>query len=168
MNYLFCLCRSSVQPEFGSSFVPFIDISIHAQGSAIRTVLPMAAPQQKQLDRTLSLVVHNDRLGIFRNWHRLGSALLEQISLQPSLKTFCELFTSPRKVVFSSKGSTLGHPLVLGNVGLVHDELALPDTCKGQIPEIAVDDVLKACSNQKHFLVVRHVGPQPERNPHNK
>jgi hypothetical protein len=104
------------------------------------------APQQTQLGslgRTLSLVIQDDRLGIFRNSHLLGSALLEHIRLQPSLKTIRELFTSAGKVVLSSQGGTLGHPLVLGNVGLVHDELALSDRGKRQIPEIAVNDVLK-------------------------
>ncbi len=60
--------------------------------------------------------------------------------------------------------SLLGRPLVLRDVGLVHDELALPDTSKGQVPEIAVNAVLKACANERHFLVVRHVRPQPASN----
>ena len=54
------------------------------------------------------------------------------------------------------------------DVGLVHDELALPDTSKGQVPEIAVDDVLKASANERHFLVVCHVRPQPASNNSNK
>ena len=145
----------------------FIDNRINPQGSAIRMVLPMA-PQQTQLGRTLFLVIQDERLGIFRNSHLIGSALLEHIRLQPSLKPICELFTSAGNVVFSSQGVTLGHPLVLGNVGLVHDKLALSDRGKRQIPEIAVDDVLKASTNQRHFFEGRHVGPQPERNTHNK
>ena len=94
--------------------------------------------------------------------------MLEHISLQPSLETFCELFASAGKVVFCSKGNTLGRPLVLRDVGLVHDELALPDTSKGQVPEIAVDDVLKAGANERHLLVVRHVSPQPASSNRNK
>ncbi len=76
-------------------------------------------------------------------------AILEHISLKPSLEAFCELFTSVGKVVFCSKGITaLRLPLVLRNVspvqGFVHDELqvALPDRCKGQVPEIAIDQGL--------------------------
>ena len=38
------------------------------------------------------------------------------------------------------------HPRRLA-VSLVHDVLALSDTCKWQVPEIAVNDVLKACVN---------------------
>ena len=77
----------------------------------------------------------------------VGTVLLEHISLQPNLETFRELFPSARKVVFGSKGSTLGRPLVFRDVSIVHDVLALPDTCKWQVPQIAVDDVLKACAN---------------------
>ncbi len=128
----------------GSSFVLFIDDQ--QQDPAVRAMQPMA-PQQWQPDRTLQLVIHDGWHGVFRNRHRLGSALVEHINLQPSLETFSELFTSAGKVVFCSKGNTLGRPLVLRDVGLVHDELALPDTSKGQVPEIAVDDVLKACAN---------------------
>jgi hypothetical protein len=56
--------------------------------------------------------------------------------------------------VFCSKGNTLGRPLVLRDVGLVlvvHDELALPDTRKGQFPEIAVrqkDEMMKRAKEQ--------------------
>jgi hypothetical protein len=50
--------------------------------------------------------------------------------------------------------------LVLKNVSPVHDELALPDRCKGQIPEIAIDEVLKAGANE---LVAFHVRTQPAR-----
>ncbi len=64
--------------------------------------------------------------------------MLEHISLQPRLETFSELFASAGKVVLCSKGNTLGRSLVLRDFGLVHDELALPDTRKGQFPEIAV------------------------------
>ena len=56
---------------------------------------------------------------------------------------------------------TLCRPLVLRDIGLVHDELALPGRYKGQVPKIAVDDVLKACANEVHFLVGMH---QPARN----
>ena len=38
------------------------------------------------------------------------------------------------------------HPRRLA-VSLVLDVLALSDTCKWQVPEIAVNDVLKACAN---------------------
>ena len=47
-------------------------------------------------------------------------------------------------------------PLVLRDIGLVHDELALPGRYKGQVPKIAVDDVLKAGANEVHFLVGIH------------
>jgi hypothetical protein len=52
------------------------------------------------------------------------------------------------------------HPRRLA-VSLVLDVLALSDTCKWQVPEIAVNDVLKACANLRHFLVICHVLPQP-------
>ncbi len=64
-------------------------------------------------------------------------------------------------VVFLSKDSTLGHPLVLRNVDLVSDELALPDTREGKVPEIAVDELLKASANNKHFLGSLQIRPQP-------
>jgi hypothetical protein len=63
----------------------------------------------------------------------------------------------------SSKDITLRLPLVLRDVGLVHDELALPGRCKGQVPEIAIDEVLKAGGNERHFLVVLPVRPQSAR-----
>ena len=56
---------------------------------------------------------------------------------------------------------SLCHPLVLRDIGLVHDELALPGRYQGQVPKIAVDDVLKASDNDLHFLVGMH---QPARN----
>ena len=80
------------------------------------------------------------------------SASPEHIGLKPIHKTLRELFSSAGRVVFSSKGVTLCHPLVLRDIGLVHDELALPDRCKGQVPKIAVDDVLKADANEVHSL----------------
>ncbi len=70
------------------------------------------------------------------------------ISLEPILETLRELFTSARKVVFSSKGSLLGGQSVFKNVCLVQDILALPDTCKGRVPEIAVNEVLKVSANK--------------------
>ena len=42
--------------------------------------------------------------------------------------------------------TTSSHPRRLA-VSLVLDVLALSDTCKWQVPEIAVNDVLKACAN---------------------
>ena len=90
----------------------------------------------------------DDCLSAFWNRHRLGSASLEHVSLKPILETLRELFASAGKVVFCSKGFALCHPLVLRDIGLVHDELALPDRCKGQVPKIAVDDVLEAKYHQ--------------------
>ena len=64
--------------------------------------------------------------------------------------------------MFRSYGSTPGHPLILRDVLLVHDVPALPDTRKRKVPEIAVNDILKACANNRHFLMVLQVGLQPE------
>ena len=85
--------------------------------------------------------------------------MLEHISLQPSLKTFRELFASAGKVVFCSKGNTLGRPLVLRDVGLVHDELALPDTRKGQFPEIAVRQKDEMMKKEKEQIMDRQKQP---------
>ena len=59
----------------------------------------------------------------------------------------------------------LCHPLVLRDLSLVHGELALPGRYKGQVPKLAVDDVLKleACANEVHFLQVVGIH-QPARN----
>jgi hypothetical protein len=70
--------------------------------------------------------------------------LLEQISLQPSLETILERVACSGRDVFFSQDSTFGLPLVLRNFGLFHEILALPNTCKWQVPEIAVNKVLKA------------------------
>ena len=64
--------------------------------------------------------------------------------------------------MFRSYGSTPGHPLILRDVLPVHDVPALPDTRKRKVPEIAVNDILKACANKRHFLMVLQVGLQPE------
>jgi hypothetical protein len=154
MIYLVCLLVRTVVCTgfFGSSFVLFIDNRIQPQGPAVRAMHPMA-PQLLQPGRTPHLVIHDGWVGVFRNRHRLVSALLEHISLQPRLETFRELFASAGKVVFCSKGNTLGRPLVLRDVGLVlvvHDELALPDTRKGQFPEIAVRQ--KAHTGHSHCI----------------
>ncbi len=41
--------------------------------------------------------------------------------------------------------------------------LTFHDTCKGQVPEIAVDYMLKANTNDIHFLGGLQVRPQPEK-----
>ena len=100
-------------------------------------------------------------LSAFRHRYRLGSALLEHFSLQPILETVSELFPSTRKAMFRRKGSTLGRPLIFRDVSIVYHILALPDTCKWQVLEVAVNDMLKACANQRNILVIRHVLFQP-------
>ncbi len=85
--------------------------------------------------------------------------MLEHISLKPSLETFCELSASAGKVVFCSKVNTLGRPLVLRDVGLVHDELALPDTSKGQVPEIAVRQKNEMMKKAKEQIMDRQKQP---------
>ena len=74
-----------------------------------------------------------------------------------------QLFASVWRLVFFGKVGTFGHPLVGTDLGLVQYILALPDTCKGQVPEIAVDNMLKASSNDILFLGGLQVRPQPEK-----
>jgi hypothetical protein len=61
--------------------------------------------------------------------------------------------------VFCSKVNTLGRPLVLRDVGLVHDELALPDTSKGQVPEIAVRQKNEMMKKAKEQIMDRQKQP---------
>jgi hypothetical protein len=114
------------------------------------------APRSRLVSTQL-LVQQDHRLSALGEDHQLFSALLEQISLQPSLETILERVTCAGRVVFFSQGSTFGRPLVFRNSGLFHDVLALPYTCKWQVPEIAVNKVLKASANNKHFLGGLHV-----------
>ncbi len=65
--------------------------------------------------------------------------------------------------MFIGKVGTFGHPLVGTNLSLVQYILALLDTCKGQVPEIAVDEMLKANANDIHVLGGLQVTPQPEK-----
>ncbi len=106
-----------------------------------RTIAP-----HSRLVSTQPLVWQDHSLGALGKDQQLSSVLLEQISPQPlaSLETILERVACAGRVVFFRQGSTFGHPLVFRNLGLFHDVLALPNTCKWQVPEIAVDKVLKA------------------------
>ena len=89
------------------------------------------------------------------------ACFLEQICCDPLLQTLQEGFSSARQVVLISKVTTLVHPLVKSDSGLVHHILALPDTGKRKIPEIAVYDVLETDANDVHFLCGLEVSLQP-------
>ncbi len=43
--------------------------------------------------------------------------------------------------------------VLFGTETVLDDVLALPDTRKRKVPETAVNEMLKACSNKRHFLV---------------
>jgi hypothetical protein len=67
------------------------------------------------------------------------------------------------RLVFFGKVGTFAQPLVGTDLSLVQYILALPDTCKEQVPEIAVNEMLKANANDIHFLGCLQVRPQPEK-----
>jgi hypothetical protein len=81
--------------DFGSSFLLFNDNRLQQLGTLVSVVHPMAR-QQQQPGRTPPLIIMDDCMGTFWNRHRLGSATLEQVTLNPSLETFGELFASAR------------------------------------------------------------------------
>ena len=65
--------------------------------------------------------------------------------------------------MFFGKVRTFARSLIGTDLSLVHYILALPDTGKGQVPEIAVDNMLKASTKDIHFLGGLQVRPQPEK-----
>jgi hypothetical protein len=100
----------------------------------------------------LGVVVHNNRLGALRQSNTFSSALRVEMRQQPSLESSPEGLACARRCVFVCKVFTVGPSLVFRVLGPVHDILALPNTCKRKVPEIAVHNVLEALANQRHIL----------------
>ena len=75
-----------------------------------------------------------------------------EIRRQPSLDSSSEGLACTRPLVFLCKVVMFCPPLVFLDLSIVHDILALPNTCKWKVPEIAVHDVLEALANQRDIL----------------
>ena len=142
MNHLLYLRQSSVEADLGLDLCFYLQT--HRASQPCHEGRAAYGPTGIGVGRKPHLVIMDHCLSAFRHRYRLGSALLEHFSLQPILESLCELFPSTRKAMFRRKGSSLGRPLIFRDVSILHHELALPDTCKWQVPEVAVYDMLKA------------------------
>jgi hypothetical protein len=105
--------------------------------------------------KTPPLISHDDCLGVFRSRHRLGSAILEHISLQPSLEPSVRCSLAPGRLC-SALASRFAFHSSSGMSALSMTNLHCPTDAK-QVPEIATDELLKTGANERQFLVALHV-----------
>ncbi len=89
--------------------------------------------------------------------------LLVKLAGNPILEACPELIPCTLSFVFSTYFNMLCYPFVLGNFGhYVQDILALPLVTEGQETKTTVNDMLKARSNDQHFLGRCEISLDPE------